>query len=129
MDRRLRRKLKLPKKVVCTVCKKSYSYGVCGQVQAADCAAGYCEQGSRKFICGFYGSQYDTTLYEFRGDVPANWYKANPVCDSCVAAAIADGLLVLIPGDYPWGLFRFPDNLNMEPVPVEIPPMPPRTQN
>ena len=119
------------KLVVCAVCKREYDQGVLGPHQANSCAAGYIEQGDRKFVLGFYGSEYDTALYEFRGAVPEKWYKAHAICDLCMNEAVAEGLIEQVPGDYPWGLLEYPSGVMFEgdPVPRKIPPLPDKPQN
>lgn len=121
------------KRIVCSVCGKQHrSTGSPSGTQGIDCAARYFEQGSRKFVLGRYGSDFDGNIYEFRGDVPGAWKNAKqPICDACLRLALSEGRLVQIPGEYPWGPYRWKNELLFDGnlIPIDLPPAPVRQSN
>ena len=113
--------------VICRVCGKWFQGVAVGEHQAGGCACYYAEQRGRKFVLGCYGSEFDTGLYEFRdAQLALQWKGCAAICDECVGHAIKFKNLVQIEGDYPWGLWEFPDGVidEKKAVPKVIPPMP-----
>ena len=94
----------------CAVCAGYHwpAMGPDNDHQGCDCAARSFTKFGRNFVCSHYGSEMDTMLFEFVHPMPEKWKDADPVCDNCIRKALREGILVEIPGDYPFGLVRWP---------------------
>lgn len=94
----------------CAVCAGYHwpAMGPDNDRRGCDCAARSFSKYGRNFVCSHYGSEMDTMLFEFVRPMPDKWKDKDPVCDNCIRKALREGLLAEIPGDYPWGLVRFP---------------------
>lgn len=89
--------------VVCAICGARHRHLIrlrealasC-DLQGDDCAA-CCEQDRDGvwYVQGYYGSgQHDLERYRFVGEAPASWRNKIPICDKCIARAVAEGTLL-----------------------------------
>ena len=114
-------------KVICVIYKNMYR-NCCGTestTQGGNCAASHVKRGQRHFLVCHYGSDFDTDCYEFVDGLEDSsiYIDADPICDSCIKKLIDDLILDKIPGEYPWGLYSFPDDI-IDPdnaIPIEPP--------
>ena len=109
--------------VICQVCDARYTEGVMGDTQAGNCASMYVRRGDRHFVVCCYGSDFDTDAYEIMVDVEI-WKDADPICDDCIRRAVAEGWLVQVLGEFPWGLVEWPSGVIGDGEPIEITPPP-----
>lgn len=116
--------------VVCKICGLEYLFA-CGEenhLQGVNCAAGYDYYPADTISC-WYGSDLDGDIYQLVGPPEITTkYHVDPICDTCLFIALAEGVLVKINvEDYEY----HPADINYDPkaavrrlLPPERPPEP-----